>query len=560
MYIGIDVGGTTTDAVLISNSKVQATGKVYNTPNDLLSSLIQALDSVLVGVSASEIEHVVLSTTMITNLIAEKKHDPVALVLMPGPGRKFQKYRNNDVHIINGAIDYRGREVIPLIEDEVLKAIEMIDASHYSKIAVIGKFSTRNNTHELKVAELIKKHKPTWHVEMGHVAGGQLNFPRRVATTMLTCATKEKYHYFLQSVREALKKRKITAQVFIMKADGGTMTLESSESAPVETIFSGPAASALGVQALTPPGETSLVVDIGGTTTDIALILSGQPLLSVKGVMLDEQLTQVRALAVKSVPVGGDSVIEMLGRELIIYSERMGQPYCLGGPFPTPTDALNVMGLTKLGDKELAWKAMEILGRQVNMSPVEVASNIINLVVETVSAEIEKMFLEWEQEPAYRIWEVMQKRKIRPNNVVGVGGGAAGLVPQIANRIGGVPVLPPYAISASAIGAAVAKPTLKITLRVDTEQKKFSVEEDGYQGNITDDTFGSEQALELAKKTLLKKSETMNISDQIKNIEVTRQDVFNIVREMVTTGRIYDVCVQTPRGIQWHIGAGGRLL
>ncbi|MBM7854145.1 N-methylhydantoinase A/oxoprolinase/acetone carboxylase beta subunit [Desulfohalotomaculum tongense] len=560
MYIGIDVGGTCTDAVLLSEGKVRSTAKIYNTPNNLLTSLVQALDSVMKGVSAGDIERVVLSTTMITNLIVERKYDPVGLLIMPGPGRKLEHYRNADVHILSGAIDYRGREIIPVNEEEVLQAIKEFDAKGYNKVAVVGKFSPRNNRHELQVAELVKKHKPHWQVEMGHRAGGQLNFPRRVDTTVLTCATKEKYRYFVQSVNEALKKRDIKAQVFIMKADGGTMTLESSEQSPVETIFSGPAASTLGAQALTAAGETSLVVDIGGTTTDLALILSGKPLLSSKGVMVGDKLTQVRTLAVKSVPVGGDSVVEMVGKELIIYSERMGQPYCLGGPFPTPTDALNVMGLTRLGDKDRAWEAMSRLGKWANMSPVEVAKNIINLVVDTIVKEIENMFLEWEQEPAYRIWEVMQKRRVRPQNVVGVGGGAAGFVPQIAIRIGGTPVLPPYASVANAIGAAVARPTLQVTMRADTEQNIFSIEEDGYQGKINRSPFGFEQALDLAKEWLINKASRMNIGDQMQDVEITRREVFNIVRDLKTTGKIYDICVQTPRGIQWHIGAGGKLI
>ncbi|MTI79483.1 MAG: hydantoinase/oxoprolinase family protein [Firmicutes bacterium] len=559
MYIGIDVGGTCTDAVLLSSGKVHATAKIYNTPENLLTSLVQALDSVMKGVSAEEIERVVLSTTMITNLIMERKYDPVGLIMMPGPGRKFQHYRNAHVHIIDGAIDYRGREIIPVDEQQVMQALKLLDAEGYDKVAVVGKFSTRNNQHELYVNDLIKKYQPHWQVEMGHRAGGRLNFPRRIDTTLLTCATKEKYHYFVQSVNEALDNRQIKAQVFIMKADGGTMTLASSEQSPVETIFSGPAASTLGAQSLTAAGETSVMVDIGGTTTDLALILSGKPLLSSQGVLVGDKLTQVRTLAVKSVPVGGDSVVEMVGKELIIYSERMGQPYCLGGSFPTPTDALNVMSLTKLGDKSKAWEAMEKLGKPVGYSPVEVANKIINLVVDTVVEEIENMFMGWEQEPAYRIWEVMQKRRMRPQNVVGVGGGAAGFVPQIATRIDGTPVLPPYAAVANAIGAAVAKPTLQVTMRADTEQNIFSVEEDGYQGRINQSPFGFEESLSLAKEWLIDKAKKMNIGDEVQNVEITRQEVFNIVRDFNTTGRIYDICVQTPRGIQWHIGAEGKL-
>ena len=112
----------------------------------------------------------------------------------------------------------------------------------------------------------------------------------------------------------ALKERKISAPVYILKADGGTLPLDKSVQMPVETIFSGPAASIMGVMALTAPGQTCVVVDIGGTTTDLALILSGKPLLSAKGARVGSLLTHVRAFAVKSVAIGGDSAVAVRRR------------------------------------------------------------------------------------------------------------------------------------------------------------------------------------------------------------------------------------------------------
>ncbi|MBC7324463.1 MAG: hydantoinase/oxoprolinase family protein, partial [Moorella sp. (in: Bacteria)] len=245
--------------------------------------------------------------------------------------------------------------------------------------------------------------------------------------------------------QEALAQRNIYAPVFILKADGGTLPLSYSPEAAIETIFSGPAASTLGVQALTPEGETSVVVDIGGTTTDLALILGGQPLLSSKGARINDYLTHVRTLAVKSVPMGGDSVCERVGKEIIVYSERMGEPYCLGGPMPTPTDALRVLGLTMLGDEERAREAMNMLGGPLGLTNEEVARRIVSFVCDFIAREVMLMFTQWEQEPAYRVWEVLQKKKVRPSTVVGVGGGAAGFITQIAARLGCSPIIPPYA-------------------------------------------------------------------------------------------------------------------
>jgi N-methylhydantoinase A/oxoprolinase/acetone carboxylase beta subunit len=541
--------------VLLEKGLVRATAKV-STREDLLSSLLEALDRLIKhNVPVELIKRIVFSTTMITNLIAEKKYNQVGLIILPGPGLGYKSYNfPEDTYMIPGAIDYRGREIIPLdfsLLDQTLKALA---AKNYRKVAVVGKFSFRNNIHEIKVEKYIKDKFPDWQCELGHKIAGQLNFPRRVISTYLASATREKYQLFIRSIQEALAKRNIQAAVFILKADGGTLPLSYFSEMAIETIFSGPAASTLGVQALTPADETSVVVDIGGTTTDLALILSGQPLLSSKGARVDNYLTHVRTLAVKSVPIGGDSVCDRLGKDVLVYPERIGAPYCLGGPLPTPTDALRVLGLTMLGEEERAREAMSILGGPLGISNEETARRIVSFVCEAIAREIGLMFTQWEQEPAYRVWEVLQKKKVRPNNVVGAGGGAAGFIAQIAARLGCSPVIPPYAPVANAIGAAVARPTLQVSLRADTEQAIYAILEEGYQDRLQDRHFDEGKAIELAKTWLFKRIEKYGLEKDAKEIEVTRREVFNMVRDWTTVGRLYDIVVQSQRGIMHHIG------
>ncbi|OPX85594.1 MAG: Acetophenone carboxylase gamma subunit [Pelotomaculum sp. PtaB.Bin013] len=558
MFVGVDVGGTYTDAVLLDHETVRATAKIP-TRADLLDSILEALDIVLKDVDNKDLKRIVISTTVITNLIAGRKYDKVALLLIPGPGmsRQYYDFKTKTI-ILSGAIDYRGREIMPLNEKEIAAALSELAAEGYKRVGVVGKFSPRNSAHEKRVAAIIQEKYPDWQVEMGFHAGPQLNFPRRAVTTYLTCATREPYRNFVNSVRRALEKRRITAEVFILKADGGTMPLDKSVEQPVETIFSGPAASTLGVQALTPPDETEVVVDIGGTTTDIALILNGQPLLSAKGARVNEQLTQVHTLAVKSVPVGGDSLLELAGGEIVFRPERLGPAYCMDGPAPTPTDALRVLGLTTLGEQAKAEEAMEKLGAALGLSAAETAGRVVDLIVDSITAEVEKMFLEWEQEPAYRIWELLQKRKIRPSIVAGVGGGADGLIPQIAAKLGCEPVIPPYAPVANAVGAAVAKPTLQVSLRADTEQGYYHIREEGYQGKIDRRSFNEQKALGLAREKLLEKAADYGLAVTPDEIEVTYQEVFNMIRGWDTAGRLYDFTVQTPRGITCRIEKGGK--
>jgi len=558
MFIGVDVGGTCTDAVLLDERGVRATAKV-TTRSELLASLTEALDEVTAGISRDQIERVNISTTLITNLVAEKKYDPVGLLLIPGPGLNPHTLNfPSPAHFIPGAIDYRGREISPLDTAGIEAAVADLHGRGITRVAVAGKFSNRNNSHELQARDIVLRLQPDWQVELGHQVAGALNFPRRAVTAYLTAATRERYQYFARAVLEALASRSINCPVFVLKADGSTCPLAYSVQKPVETLFSGPAASTLGVQALTPPGETVVVVDIGGTTTDLALILSGQPLLSSRGARVDRQLTQVRALAVHSVPVGGDSVVDRIGRELIIYTARMGLPYCLGGPLPTPTDALRVLGLTVHGDETRAVDAMAGVGGPLGLSAAETARRVVALFVEMVAREINLMFEEWQKEPSYSVWQIMQKHKGRHRGlqtVVGVGGGAAGFTAQIAAAIGCYPVIPPYASVANAIGAAVARPTMQVSVRADTQAGYYLILEEGVRG-VLPAGASEEDVMALARQWLAKRSARYGLSVG-PEVEVTQREVFNMIRDWRTTGRLYDISLQTTGGILAYIGAGG---
>jgi N-methylhydantoinase A/oxoprolinase/acetone carboxylase beta subunit len=549
MLIGIDVGGTTTDAVLVDGNSVVKAAYVPTDHDNLLKCMLGALDELVAGVDTGKIERVVLSTTLITNMIAEGKTDPVALVLIPGPGANPRDHNLGDAIILDGAIDYRGREIDSLKEAQINDAASNICAKGLSRVAVVGKFCQRNHAHELKVGELLSSALPGAKVELGHHVSGQLNFPRRAATTLLTVATKDNYRKFALAVASALGQRKITSSVYILKADGGTLPLDKSIDVPVETIFSGPAASIMGVLALTAPGQTSVVVDIGGTTTDLALILSGKPLLSSRGAKVQSLLTHVRAFAVRSVAIGGDSAVAVSGGCLSVGPHRDGPPLCMGGCSPTPTDALRVLGLSSIGNGDRAERAMQGVAQELNCTSEEAAQKVVDLVVERIVSEIREMFREWEQEPAYRVWEIMRKEKLQAQNVVGVGGGAPPLVPLVAARLGANAVVPEYAAVANAIGAAVARPTLTLNLHVDTERGEYAVAEEGLVGKVGDKKMTPESAEKLAKKLLAERAERMGVGEYAGEAEVTYSEVFNMIRGWSTAGRLLDVRMEIPAGL-----------
>lgn len=550
MLIGIDVGGTTTDAVLIDGSKVVKTAYAPTDHDNLLNCLLGSLDELIRGVDTKKIERVVLSTTLITNMIAEGKTDPVGLVLIPGPGTNPKDYHlGQEAAILDGAIDYRGREIQKLNESQIKETGLDLRTKGLKKVAVVGKFGQRNHSQELKAKELLAGEMPGCQFELGHQVSGQLNFPRRAATTVLTLATKDAYRQFADQMFLALKERKIFAPVYILKADGGTLPLDKSVSSPVETIFSGPAASIMGVLALTEPGKTSVIVDIGGTTTDLALILDGKPLLSSKGARVNDLLTQIRAFAVKSVAIGGDSAVVLEGDCVKVGPHRDGPARCLGGPGPTPTDAMRVLGMSDIGDLDVAKKAMSALGEKLGCTPSEAAQKVVDAAVDKIVLEVEKMFRAWEEEPAYRIWEIMKKETLHAQNVVGVGGAAPPLVPLVAKKLGARSVVPEYAPVANAIGAAVARPTLTLNLRIDTEQGSYMVAEEGLSGKVSGKNMNLDSAEQMARKLLGERAERLGIGEYTKEAEVTYSEIFNMVRGWSTVGRLLDVRMEIPAGI-----------
>jgi N-methylhydantoinase A/oxoprolinase/acetone carboxylase beta subunit len=565
MLIGIDVGGTTTDAVLIRNGEVYGTAKVPTDAGNLLKSLLGALDEVSRGISPEQVERVVFSTTVITNLIAEGKTDRVALLLIPGPGVNPASYVFPDSFYLKGAMDYRGREIQLLDEAEVRNAVNQIKEQGFSRAAVVSKFGQRNPSHELRIQEILREMHPDCKVELGHKVSGKLNFPRRVATSMLASATGERYQKFVAEIKKAMEERNIRAPVYILKADGGTLPIEKSVEFPVETIFSGPAASTIGALALTPEGQTSVVVDIGGTTTDLALILSGKPLIASRGAKLGNFLTHVRAFAVRSIAVGGDSIVRVREtgdgiRTVTIGPERAGPAYCMGGKEPTPTDALRVLELVDVGDPERAKEVINVVASSLGKSETEAASIIVDTTAEMISQAVREMFLEWEQEPAYRIWEVLQNKKERPENVVGIGGGAKGLIAGVAEKLNAKPVIPENSEVGNAIGAAVARPTLTLNLRIDTEQKVYSVAEEGEIVSLISTDIGnfnrmrSEDAEALATKLLGERAKKFGISEYADEAEIVGSEVFNVVQGWTTVGRLFDVSMQIPAGLitEWN--------
>jgi N-methylhydantoinase A/oxoprolinase/acetone carboxylase beta subunit len=227
----------------------------------------------------------------------------------------------------------------------------------------------------------------------------------------------------------------------------------------------------------------------------------------------------------------------------------------MGGNETTPTDALRVLGLIEVGNPERAREAIAATASGLGKSELETASLIVDKTTLIIAEAVTEMFHEWELEPAYRIWEVLQQKKERPQNVVGIGGGAKGLIMGVAAKLNATPITPEHSEVGNAIGAAVARPTLTLNLHIDTEQKVYSIAEEGEIASL--DAIGIDkfnktslkEAEALAARLLRKRAESFGISEYADEAEIVNSEVFNVVSGWSTVGRLFDVDMQIPAGL-----------
>ena len=214
-----------------------------------------------------------------------------------------------------------------------------------------------------------------------------------------------------------------------------------------------------------------------------------------------------------------------------------------------------MLGISSIGDLALAKKAISGVAAELGKTEIETSELIVDKATEMIAAAVKEMFLEWEQEPAYRIWEVLQEKKEDLRNVVGIGGGARGMISKVAEKLDAKPVITDHAEVVNAIGAAVARPTLTLNLHVDTERKEYSVAEDGevvrlHTTEIKNiNKMRSEDAEALAAELLRQRAGHFGISEYAGEAETTRSEVFNMIRGWATVGRLFDVSMQIPAGL-----------
>lgn len=539
MLLGIDVGGTFTDAVILEQGEIAAQAKRATTHDDVLRCVLAALDAVLQPELAAKLERVVISSTIVTNALTEGRLDEVFLAVIAGPGMNISGHLPVTPCYLHGYVDHRGKITAQL---DLLKLLQQRGKG---VAAVSGKFSVRNPQLEYQAEHELKKcgYKKIF---LGSGLSGELNFVRRTNSAYFAAQVYELFAHFCERIREALAERGVHAPVHILKADGGTLPLAVALEQPVEAVFTGPAASVLGIEALAAPTVNSISLDVGGTTTDIAFWENGLPLMAKRGAVINGFPTAVRAFHMRSVGIGGDSRIHKTAEGYKVGPEREGPAAAVGGEAATLSDALIVAGYVSFGDTARSLAALEKFGSEQRLE----AQRIIASAVGIIRGTIETMLDEWAKQPVYTVDDVIRGTEFVPAQLIGVGGGAPGLIKALGETMELPVEIPAGAMVANAIGAAVARPTLSAGLRADTTEGFYIIPESGRRERLPK-RFTQRVAEELLSSWLREQTADWQLPDA--ETELVSCEHFRTVHGYYDTGDIYNLRMQLRPGILYKV-------
>jgi N-methylhydantoinase A/oxoprolinase/acetone carboxylase beta subunit len=303
----------------------------------------------------------------------------------------------------------------------------------------------------------------------------------------------------------------------------------------------------MGILTTTGCNSDAIALDIGGTTTDIAVFADGVPLFEPFGVTIEGHKTLIRGLRTRSIGVGGDSVVRLREGRLSVGPERDGPAAAFGGPFPTPTDAMIVLGMTGIGDPDKAAAAIIPLADALQCPIGEAARAIFRETCLQIAGHVRDFVEEINNRPVYTIHEMLDGKRLNPRRLYVVGGPAGLLAPELGRLLDCEAHVPVHAEVANAIGAALARTTAEMTLLADTEQRTLTICEEGLQTAIPPG-FTMEDVVRIGSEKLREKVLKMGADEEDLEIEVVEAQEFNMVREYYTTGKNIRVKVQIKPG------------
>jgi N-methylhydantoinase A/oxoprolinase/acetone carboxylase beta subunit len=549
MIIGLDVGGTHTDIVLVGENGLERKIKVPTDTAALFQTVLTGIEKITAGIPSDKITHAVLSTTLTTNAIVRNKLSPAGMIVSAGPGINPEAFRTNEHYFnVSGSIDHSGKEINPINKSQIEEIARRLKSEGIRHVGVVGKFSTRNPEHEIEIGKIIAPYFDK--IFLGHRISGHLNFPRRIATIFLNASVYPIHKEFFEAVKATLKQKGILIPIYILKADGGTMAFDASIDFPGQSVLSGPSASVMGSVAFAPEDCETIVMDIGGTTTDMAVLINQVPLLSPLGIEIGEYKTLIRALNSYSIGIGGDSVVRIEDNSLKIGPDRIGSAMAYGGPVPTPTDALFVLGKTDDagGDKHKSIQGLTPIAEKLGLSVEEAAFEIFDLACQDILTAARKMIGRINSKPVYTIKEVLSGYQLKPRHIMVLGGPAsyfAEHMEQISEFT--VRTVPQWSV-ANAIGTALSRTTCEITLFADTQKGVAMAPEESFSEPVKSD-FSKKDALEMGHTLLRQKALQTGADIDDLDLDVLEELEFNMVRGFRLTGRNIRIKLQVKPGL-----------
>lgn len=317
--LGVDTGGTYTDAVILDDAKGAVIGKAKSltTRANLALGIGRAVDQALAaaGIRAGEVSLVSLSTTLATNALVEGQGGRVALVFIGFSEADLERaglaeaLKGDPVIRLSGGHNHAGGEAAVLDLAALEEAVAGL-GPQVMGFAVAAQFATRNPAHEVAARALIRRvtGRP---VTCSHELSAQLNGPKRALTAVLNARLIGMIDRLVAACEGHLAEVGILAPLMVVRGDGALISAAQVRERPIETILSGPAASIVGARWLTGAPD-ALVSDIGGTTTDVALLRDGLPEIDPMGARVGGFRTMVEAVAMRTTGLGGDSEVHLV--------------------------------------------------------------------------------------------------------------------------------------------------------------------------------------------------------------------------------------------------------
>jgi N-methylhydantoinase A/oxoprolinase/acetone carboxylase beta subunit len=544
----LDVGGTHTYAVLLSDKGVEKSVKVSTDHADLFNTVLAGFTQLLESIDPARIERAVISTTLTTNAIIQQTMEPVGMIVSAGPGIDPEFFRTGEhYYAVSGSINHRGREKAPVNEIQIQDIAKKLVDAGLEYVGVVSKFCVRNPSHEILIKRILNKYFKK--VFLGHHVSGNLNFPRRIATTHLNAAVFSLHKSFFEAVKNSLREKGLTVPIRILKADGGTMSLEASMHFPGQTVLSGPAASIMGAIPYAPEAQDAIVLDIGGTTTAIAFLVDKAPLLEPVGIQRGRYKSLIRSLRTDSKGIGGDSVLRVKDGNLTIGPDRQGPAMAFGGPLPTPTDAMIVLNVMDTGDRDKAVAGIELIARELGLSIEDTAEKVFKTCCTIILKKTFEMIDQINSQPVYTVHDFLEGYKLSPQKILVLGGPAPYFAQKIEDLYQIDTLAVPNSPVANAVGAALARTTCEVSLYADTEQGIVTAHEEDFAEPISK-TFSEDDLMETAY-TLLKEKAINSGADpeNLEEVEVVEYQKFNIIRNFSPRGKIFRTKMQLKPGL-----------